>query len=493
MMTMRDLRVWIAAAVLLFSPLPVMASGQGAAGPEYVPGEAVIVVEAGTSANGITAMEFSSTLSSSAERIASAAGGNTAGITAAIASVTGKNIILVKSAEKTTEELLSELRKNPAVLSASPNYKIRLSQTPNDPYYTSGQQWGMTAIRVPTAWDRSVGSTGVYAVVIDSGIRYDHPDLTANMGRDLEGNYGYDFHNGDLDPMDDNGHGTHVAGIIGAKGNNGIGVAGVNWNVKLLAVKVLDDEGSGDIYDFVSGLEYVTNQKRRGLNIRVANLSLGVWLNRSDVDDAAAINAMNTACQAVSNQGVILAVASGNEYQDISNPGGIFSNPSKPWVDYTGMLPYPASFRHSNMITVSAINSSYRRPDFANYGSRYVHLAAPGEGIWSTYHNGGYAELDGTSMATPYVAGAAALLSAMFPSETAGQIRSRILGNVTRTSNLSGLVSTGGYLNIQGAVTNETPGDGGGGGGGGCSAAGGVAPAAALLLLPLGLLMRRKK
>ena len=488
---MRDLRVWITAAVLLFSPLPALASVQNASENEYVPGEAVVVVEAGTSGEGLTAMEFGNMLSSSAERIASAAGGNTAGITAAIASVTGKNIILVKSSEKTTEELLAELRKNSAVLSASPNYKIRLSRTPNDPYYTSGQQWGMTAVRAPAAWDRSVGSTSVYAVVIDSGIRYDHPDLTANMGTDLEGNYGYDFHNGDTNPMDDNGHGTHVAGIIGAKGNNGIGVAGVNWNVKLLAVKVLDEYGRGYFYNLVSGLEYVTDQKRRGLNIRVANMSLGVWLNSSIANDAAAINAMNTACEAVSSRGVMLTVASGNEYQDISNPGGLFSNPDDLLADYRGKLPYPASFRHANMITVTAINSSYRRPDFANYSSRYVHLAAPGVGIWSTYHNGGYTEMNGTSMATPYVAGAAALLSAMFPSETAGQIRSRILGNVTRISNLSGLVSTGGYLNIQGAVTNETPSDGGGGGG--CSAAGGVTPAVALLLLPLGLLMRRKK
>ncbi len=108
------------------------------------------------------------------------------------------------------------------------------------------------------------GEQNVFAVVLDTGIKYDHPDLAANMGRDLEGNYGYDYHNGDLDPMDDNGHGTHVAGIIGAKGNNGTGVAGVNWAVSLLAVKVLDDEGSGDIYDLVSGLEYVTDQKRRG-------------------------------------------------------------------------------------------------------------------------------------------------------------------------------------------------------------------------------------
>jgi len=488
---MRDPRAWLAAAVLLFFPLPALASGQTPIEREHVPGEAIIVVETGLSGKGISAQQFSGMLSASAADIASQAGGRSVGITSAIASITGKNLVLVRSAEKTTEELLAELRKNPAVQSAAPNYRIRLSRTPDDPYYTGSRQWGMTAILAPSAWDTSVGSKSVFVVVLDTGIRYDHPDLAANMGRDLENNFGYDYSNGDLDPMDDNGHGTHVAGIIGAVGDNGTGIAGVNWDVSLLAVKVLDDEGSGDIYDLVSGLEYTADQKRRGLNIRVANMSLGVWLDRSNANEEAAINAMSTACRAVSDQGVILAVASGNEYQDIDDPGGYLSNPDKMWEDYRGMLPYPATFSHANMITVSAINSSFRRPDFANYSPRYVHLAAPGEGIWSTYHDGGYEELNGTSMATPYVAGAAALLAAAFPSESAGQIRSRILGNVTKTSNLSGIVASGGYLNLDGAVKNEQTWDGGDGGGGGCSAAGAV-PASLLLILPAFLLMRKK-
>ncbi|MBL3540612.1 S8 family serine peptidase [Aminivibrio sp.] len=478
----------IVALVVLLGLAATAGASQIPGGNDYPEGEVLVLLKVPVSAESVSAAAFRQALSASATNVAASAGAQAVSSTPTIAEVTGKDIVLLRSGEKTTEELLQALEGNPAVLAASPNYRVYAAQTPNDPGYSN--LWGMSAIRAPAAWDRSTGSRGVYAAVLDTGIDYNHDDLADNMGRDLNGHLGKDILNNDDDPMDDNGHGTHVAGIIGAVGNNGIGVAGVNWEVSLLAVKVLDDEGLGDIYNLVSGLEYVTDQKRRGLNIRVANMSLGVWLNRSISNDAAAINAMNTACEAVSNRGVILAVASGNEYQDISNPGGILSNPDDLLADYRDKLPYPASFRHSNMITVTAINSSYRRPDFANYSSRYVHLAAPGVGIWSTYHNGEYKEMNGTSMATPYVAGAAALLSAMFPSESAGQIRSRILGNVKRTNNLSDIVSTEGYLDIQAAVANETPSSGGGGG---CNTAGEAVPAVALLLFPLGLLMKRKK
>ncbi len=200
-------------------------------------------------------------------------------------------------------------------------------------------------------------------------------------------------------------------------------------------------------------------------------MSLGVWLDRSNANEAAAINAMSTACRAVSDQGVILAVASGNEYQDIDNPGGYLFESRQAVGGLQGMLPYPATFSHPNMITVSAINSSYRRPDFANYSPRTCTSPPPVKASGAHTTTADTQELDGTSMATPYVAGAAALLAAAFPSESAGQIRSRILGNVTKTSNLSGIVASGGYLDLDGAVKNEQTWDGGDGGGGGCSAA----------------------
>jgi subtilisin family serine protease len=392
--------------------------------------------------------------------------------TPTIAEVTGKDIVLLRSGEKTTEELLQALEGNPAVLAASPNYRVYAAQTPNDPGYSN--LWGMSAIRAPAAWDRSTGSRGVYAAVLDTGIDYNHDDLADNMGRDLNGHLGKDILNNDDDPMDDDGHGTHVAGIIGAVGNNGIGVAGVNWGVSLLSVKVLDSNGDGSFATVARGLDYITGQKRGGRNIRVANLSLAGWV--SPYSDA--VTTLRNACRAAADQGILLVFAAGNDGYNIDDP-----------ID--GERPYPASFNESNMITVTAIDSNGTRK--YNYSSRYVHLAAPGVGIWSTYSNDKYAEMSGSSMAAPHVSGAAALLAARYPSEAAWQIRSRILGNVTKTSHLSGQVYSGGYLNIQAAVESATPTEDIGGGGGGCNTAGEAVPAVALLLFPLGLLMKRKK
>ena len=404
--------------------------------------------------------------------------------TPTIAEVTGKDIVLLRSGEKTTAELLQALEGNPAVLAASPNYRVYATRTPNDPGFTNNSLWGLNAIRAPAAWDRSVGSRSVYVAVLDSGINYNHEDLTANMGRDLSGRYGWDFWNNDDNPMDDNGHGTHVAGTIGAVGNNSLGVTGVNWQVSLLAVKVLDSNGRGSFDSVAQGLNYITEQRRRGLNIRVANLSLAGWVSPYNA------TTLETACRAAADQGIILVFAAGNESQDIQNPDGYYDS-SENWVDLRGKRPYPAAFSHANMITVTSLRSNGTRPSSANYSSTYVHLAAPGVDILSTFRDGGYGYLSGTSMATPHVAGAAALLAARYPSEAAWKIRSRILGNVMKTSHLDGQVATDGYLNLQAAMASASPTEEWGGGG--CNATGGAAPALALLLLPLGLLMRRKK
>ncbi len=245
--------------------------------------------------------------------------------------------------------------------------------------------------------------------------------------------------------MDDNddSHGTHVAGTIGAVGNNSLGVTGVNWQVSLLAVKVLDSNGRGSFDSVAQGLNYITEQRRRGLNIRVANLSLAGWVSPYNA------TTLETACRAAADQGIILVFAAGNESQYIDNP--------RSDDYYKGKRPYPAAFSHANMITVTSLRSNGTRPASANYSSTYVHLAAPGVDILSTFRNGGYGYLSGTSMATPHVAGAAALLAAGYPSEAAWQIRSRILGNVTETSHLDGQVATDGYLNLQAAMASATP------------------------------------
>lgn len=470
---MRRVGSIVALVVLLGLAAVAGASELRGGNNDYPEGEVLVLLKVPVQAESVSAAAFREALSASAAGVAASAGAQAVSSTPTIAEVTGKDIVLLRSGEKTTAELLQALEGNPAVLAASPNYRVYATKEPNDEYYNS--LWGLSAIRAPAAWDRSVGSRGVYVAVLDTGINYNHEDLAANMGRDLNGHFGRDIVNSDNDPMDDDGdsHGTHVAGTIGAVGNNDLGVTGVNWAVSLLAVKVLDSKGDGTFGSVAQGLDYITEQKRRGRNIRVANLSLAGWVSPY----SGVVTMLRTACRAAADQGILLVFAAGNDGYNIDNP-----------ID--GERPYPASFDESNMITVTAINSNGARA--YNYGSRYVHLAAPGVDILSTFRDGGYGYLSGTSMATPHVAGAAALLAARYPSEAAWQIRSRILGNVTQTGHLSGLVSTGGYLNLQAAMNSATPTEDIGGGGG-CNATGGVAPALALLLLPLGLLMRRKK
>ncbi|MGH7815807.1 MAG: S8 family serine peptidase, partial [Candidatus Binatia bacterium] len=203
-------------------------------------------------------------------------------------------------------EALDSYRQNPNVLYAEPNYILhttatpKITATPNDPSY--GSLWGLPKISAPSAWNITTGSNSVVVAVLDTGIDYNHPDLAANMfrntldcnanGIDDDGNgyiddcYGFDVANGDGDPMDDNNHGTHVAGTIGAVGNNGIGVVGVNWNVKILACKFFDASGSATTEDAIACLEYVKIMKDRGVNIVATSNSWGGGENSQALYDA---------------------------------------------------------------------------------------------------------------------------------------------------------------------------------------------------------------
>jgi subtilisin family serine protease len=234
-------RIWILIVSLLFFCSSAVANAPFSP-DDYAPGEVLVTLEGPVGIFSETAA-FESSLKESAQRLASTAAARDFSVFSTIASVSGKNIVHLKSDTKSTEQLLSELKDSPGVLAVVPNYRVYAIKTPNDTRY--GELWGMQRINAPKAWDVTTGSKSIVVAVIDTGIDRNHPDLAANIVKDLDGRWGIDTYYGDWDPMDGNGHGTHVAGTIGAVGNNSRGVTGVNWQVGLLGVKVLSDTGSG--------------------------------------------------------------------------------------------------------------------------------------------------------------------------------------------------------------------------------------------------------
>lgn len=327
-------------------------------------------------------------------------------------------------------------------LSCSPNYELRALATPNDSQYS--QLWGMRAIDAPSAWNHSTGSDSLVVAVIDTGIDYNHPDLQANMWRnpaevssgvDSDGNgyiddiFGINARDNNGNPMDDNGHGTHVAGTIGAVGNNGIGVAGVNWNVKIMALKFLAANGSGSLLDAIEAIDYMTAMRQRGVNIRISNNSWG---------GGGYSQALYDAIGRARSAGIIFVAAAGNE----SNNNDV--SPA-----------YPAGYQLSSVVPVAAIDSGRNLASFSNYGANTVKIAAPGVSILSTYLNGTYRSYSGTSMATPHVAGALALLLASEPQLTNDQAIARLYGSAQSLSSLNGLVVGGRSLNVGRMLNNE--------------------------------------
>ncbi|MGC6549364.1 MAG: S8 family serine peptidase [Rubripirellula sp.] len=308
---------------------------------------------------------------------------------------------------QSVEELVRHYNGLDLVDFAEPNYRMQAAAVPNDQFY--GVLWGLPDINAETAWDTRTDSSSIIVGVIDSGVEYDHPDLVDNMwtnsdeiagnGIDDDGNgyvddfFGYDFDNEDPDPRDDNGHGTHVAGTIGARGNNSIGVTGVGWNASLMALKVI---GTGSNADVARAIDYATDN-----GAKITNNSYGYA--GSNVGGSQTIsNAVGRAKDA----GVLYVVAAGNSRSTIpaSNMDGNFNS----W-------PAELSKVHDNVITVAATDSDGSFASYSHWGTESVQIAAPGTQIGSTYTNGGYVYSSGTSMAAPHVAGAAALLWAERP------------------------------------------------------------------------------
>lgn len=329
--------------------------------------------------------------------------------------------------------------------------------TSDDPSFSS--LWGLNNtgqtggtpdadIDAPEAWDLARGDGSVVVGVIDSGVDYNHPDLkpnlwknpgeTAGNGIDDDGNgykddvYGWDFYNTDADPMDDNGHGTHVAGTIAAAGNNAIGVVGVNWNAKVMALKFLGADGTGSLSGAVGAINYATKMRTTyGVNVRVTNNSWSGGGYSSSLYDA-----INKSGQA----GMLFVAAAGNGGSD----GVGDDNDSSP--------SYPASYDLPNVIAVAATDHKDQLASFSNFGATSVDLAAPGVSILSTTRGGNYGHSSGTSMAAPHVAGAAALAWSYAPSAGYSTVRGAILNGVDAKTTLSNKVATGGRLNAYSAL-----------------------------------------
>ncbi|MGH9201107.1 MAG: S8 family serine peptidase, partial [Vicinamibacterales bacterium] len=327
-----------------------------------------------------------------------------------------------------------------------PDYTLRLATVPSDPQFPS--LWGMhntgqtggtsdADIDAAEAWDLTTGSSATIVAVIDTGVDYNHPDLAANIwtnageipgdNRDNDGNgfvddvHGYDFINGDGNPLDDQGHGTHVAGTIGAVANNGIGVAGVSWNVRIMPLKFLGANGSGSTSDAIRALNYA--------------VQMGAHVSNNSYGDTVFSQAFADAIAAAGNAGHIFVAAAGN------NAG---NNDAGPF--------YPASFAATNIISVAATDHNDRLASFSNYGATTVDIAAPGVNILSTYPGNRYETLSGTSMAAPHVAGVVSLVRGQHPEWSVQQVIDQVLGTADFLPNLEPGTVTGGRRNAARAV-----------------------------------------
>jgi subtilisin family serine protease len=313
------------------------------------------------------------------------------------------------------------------------------ASVPNDPLFA--QQWALENtgrsggtpgddIDAAAAWNLTTGSHNVVVAVIDTGVDYTDADLAANIwtnpyaGTDgYSGDlHGYDFVDNNGNPMDGNGHGTHVAGIIAAAGNNGVGVTGVDWSCSIMALKFMDADGQGYTSDAIRAINYMTMMRTvYDVNVRVANLS---WDGGGN--DPALSAAIATAGQA----GILFVTAAGNDGTN---------------NDVTPQ--YPANDRLANVISVAASDQNDHLAAFSDYGPTTVDLAAPGVSIYSTLPGNHYGYLSGTSMAAPEVSGVAALAWALDPNATVAQVRSAILAGVDPVPALAGKVVSGGTLN----------------------------------------------
>ncbi|MBF0564632.1 MAG: S8 family serine peptidase [Nitrospirae bacterium] len=366
------------------------------------------------------------------------------------------NLVLVKLPEgMSVPDGVASYSQNPDVQYAEPNYLVKgLDVFPNDPFFTNqyalynnGTYKNGTAgadIKAYKAWDVSAGSRAVIVAVLDTGADYNHPDLGPNIWVGRGWNFvGTEHQNptASNDPMDTEGHGTHVSGTIGAVGNNNIGVAGVNWLVTIMPVKVLNSDLATTVAAVISGIQYaVTN------GAKVMNMSFG-WKTQSQ--------SIYDALSSARTSGILVVAAAGNG----GSTDGIYCNGSL--QNDNDLSPcYPASYNLDNIISVAASDQKDMLASFSNYGVVSVDVAAPGVDICSTIsgYSGGTlydCNYSGTSMASPHVAGLAALLWSYYTNFTYSQIRQMILTYVDLLpSPYNTMISTGGRINAWRAMSS---------------------------------------
>lgn len=359
-------------------------------------------------------------------------------------------------------ELVASLQKlGDELRFAEPDFIVRTTAVPNDPYYSDGHLWGLhntgqaafpedrdagrsgTAdadIDAPEAWAVRTDASGVLVAVIDTGINYQHEDIAANMwvnpgevagdGIDNDGNgviddvHGLNAISDGGDPLDDQDHGTHTAGTIGAVGNNGLGTTGVAWQVQLMAGKFLGASGGGAIGDAIECIDYAVAQG--------ADILSNSWGGGSF--SQAALEAIEAARAA----GALFVVAAGNTNDDNDL-----------------VAAYPTNYEVDNIVSVAATDRNDALAEFSSYGFGAVQLAAPGVAVWSPVHGASdaYDTFSGTSMACPHVTGALALLRAEFPADSPYALIHRLLNGVDPVAGLAGKVQTGGRLNLHRSLT----------------------------------------
>jgi len=353
--------------------------------------------------------------------------------------------------------VVNEYSQLPEVEYAEPNYDIELDEVeaplvpvlPHDPQFSdqwalsnSGQRGGKQGadISATLAWATTTGSDKVVVAVLDSGVDYTHEDLAGNMWKrpasmapyhddelgTIDDEYGFSTVESIGDPMDENGHGTHCAGIIGAEGENNIGIAGVNWKVRIMPLKFMNSGGFGTTKDAIEAINYVIERKKAGVNVRIISASWGSTQYSRALEDVIR--------KAYENDIAFVAAAGNSSTNNDRTPH------------------YPSSYNVPNVISVAALDRHDQLATFSNWGAKSVAIAAPGVDILSTWLGNAYEEKSGTSMATPVVAGVAALVLAEHPRMSVDELKKKLLASTDPIVALKGKTVSGGRINAAKAV-----------------------------------------